>query len=187
MAALHHTAHPSVGPRQRRALELVVAMDRNGAIGYRNALPWRLPADLKRFRELTGGHAVIMGRKTWESIGRPLPDRQNIVVSRRADFMPDAVHTAHSLDEAIDMVRLPGPIFCIGGAELFRVALPRAKRLHITEIAAEFPGDTFFPLYDRSVWRETAREEHPASGDIAFDYAFVTYDRVSQRANDAPG
>ncbi len=159
-------------------MEIVVAIAANGVIGDRNGLPWRLPADLRHFRKLTTGHAVLMGRKTWESIGRPLPERQNIVITRSRDFRADGVEVAHSLDDAIALARLPAPLCCIGGGEIFRIALPRATRMYITEIAAAFPGDAHFPEYDRIAWRESARESHPAGIDAPFAYAFVTYDRA---------
>jgi dihydrofolate reductase len=157
------------------ALALIAAVAKNGVIGSGNALPWRLPADMKRFRELTTGHAVIMGRKTWESIGRPLAQRQNIVVTRQRDYAADSAIVVTGLDEALRAVTLPTPAFCIGGAELYAVALPRATTLHCTQIDREFDGDTRFPDFDRSLWRETAREEH--SAPEGFNYAFVTYER----------
>ncbi len=180
MQALEDTPAPSIRPSGAStvALEIVVAIAANGVIGDRNGLPWRLPADLRHFRKLTTGHAVLMGRRTWDSIGRALPERQNIVITRRADFRPEGAEVAHSLDAAIALARLPPPLCCIGGGEIFRIALPRATRMHVTEIAADFPGDAFFPEFDRSLWRETARETHPAGADAAFAYAFVTYDRA---------
>lgn len=158
-------------------LALILAVSRNGTIGANNALPWRLPEDLKRFRALTTGHAILMGRRTWDSIGRPLPQRQNIVITRNRAFAADGVTVAHSLDEALAQVALPPPAFCIGGAELFRLALPRARWLHLTEIDRDFPGDTFLPAFDRSAWVEVAREAHRLEGENGFDYAFVTYER----------
>lgn len=162
-----------------RNLELVVAVAANGVIGRNNGLPWHLPPDLRHFRRLTTGHAIIMGRKTWEAIGRPLPERQNIVLTRRRDLHPTGAETAASLDDAMALVRLPPPVFCIGGAEIFRDTLARAHRLHVTHIAADFEGDTYFPPIDSRVWRETARDVHRAGIDAPFDYAFVTYDRAA--------
>lgn len=150
-------------------------MAANGVIGAANRLPWRLPADLRRFRALTTGHAVIMGRKTWESIGRPLPDRQNIVVTSQADLAAPGIETARTLSAALSSVRLPPPAFCIGGALLYRAALPLATTLHLTLIARAFDGDTTFPPFDRDDWRETARETHTDDG---LEYAFVTCRRV---------
>jgi len=162
-----------------RELHLVVAVAANGVIGRGNALPWHLPADLKHFRRITTGHAIVMGRRTWEAIGRPLPDRQNIVITRRADFRVPGADVVHTLDEAIARAHLPDPVYCIGGGEIFRDALPRASRLHVTEIGAHFDGDAFFPEIDRAVWRETSREAHDAGDGTPFEYAFVTYDRVA--------
>jgi dihydrofolate reductase len=156
------------------ALAIVAAVASNGVIGRAGALPWRLPADLRHFRALTSGHAVIMGRRTWASIGRELPERQNIVVTRQPDFRAPGVEVAPSLAAALALVRLPAPAFCIGGGELYREALPLATTLHLTEIGRPFDGDAKFPDYDRRAWREVAREAHPGDG---LDYAFVTYAR----------
>lgn len=175
MAPPPSEAHASAPAPAR--LAIVVAVARNGAIGAGGALPWRLPADLRRFRSLTSGHAVVMGRRTWESIGRPLPERQNIVVTRSRHFAAAGAEVAHSLDEALARVRLPAPAFCIGGAELYREALPRADALYVTEIARDVPGDTFFPPFDRREWREAAREKHPPDGPDALPFDFVTYVR----------
>ena len=160
----------------RPALAIIAAVAANAVIGAGNRLPWRIPADLRRFRALTSGHSVIMGRKTWESIGRALPGRQNIVVSRKAKFAPSGAEIASSLDEALALVRLPPPAFCIGGGELYREALPRATTLHLTEVGRAFEGDVSFPDFDRREWREVDRESH---ADHAEDlpYAFVTYVR----------
>ncbi len=157
------------------ALALVAAVAKNGVIGSGNALPWRLPEDLRRFRALTMGHAVIMGRKTWQSIGRPLPGRQNIVVTRQRNLAAEGATVVASLDDALRAVSLPAPAFCIGGGELYALALPRATTLHCTQIDREFAGDTRFPEIDRDTWRETSRETHRAPE--GFDYAFVTFER----------
>jgi dihydrofolate reductase len=167
--------------RHAPSLAVIAAVARNGVIGAGNALPWRLPEDLKRFRALTTGHAVIMGRKTWDSIGRPLPQRQNIVVTRSVGWRAEGAETAHSLDEALARVALPAPAFCIGGGELYAEALPRADVVHLTEIARDFPGDASFPDFDRAQWREVAREPRALAGPAGFAYAFVTYERVAPR------
>lgn len=156
------------------ALAVIAAIAANDVIGAGNRLPWRLPADLKRFRALTTGHAVIMGRKTWESIGRVLPDRQNIVVTRQPDLAAPGIETASSLAEALERVRMPSPAFCIGGAELYREALPRATTLYLTLLRQAFAGDATFPPFDRGEWRESSREGHAEDG---LEYAFVTYER----------
>jgi dihydrofolate reductase len=157
---------------------LIAAIARNGVIGIDNRLPWRLPDDLRHFRAFTVGHAVIMGRRTWESLRAPLPDRQNIVVTRRRDFHPAGCETAASLAEAIARVRLPEPVFVIGGEELFRAALPIAQRLYLTEIERDFEGDARFPAYARDAWRETARERRRLDGPEGFAYAFAEYERT---------
>ena len=157
---------------------LLFAVASNGTIGAHGALPWRLPEDLKRFRALTTGHAVIMGRKTWDSLPRALPHRQNIVVTRDRSFRAPGAEIAHSLDEALDRVTLPPPVYCIGGAELYRLALPRADVLYLTEIARDFDGDVRLPALDPTQWREIAREPGRLEGPDGFDYAFVTHARV---------
>ena len=160
-------------------LAIVAAVARNGVIGARGGLPWRLPDDLKRFRALTRGHAVIMGRRTWESLPGPLADRQNIVVTSHASYAAPGALIVPGLDEALAAVDLPAPAFCIGGAVLYRDALPRATTLHLTEIARDYDGDTHFPPFARDQWREVTREPHVAADGLA--YAFVTYERASAR------
>ncbi len=159
-------------------LTLIAAVARNGIIGRDNALPWRLPEDLKHFKALTTGHPIVMGRKTWKSLGRPLPGRHNIVVTRDALYRAEGVTVVNSLEDALRLASDSGELFVIGGAEVYRLALPLADRLQFTEIDADFDGDTYFPVFDRAAWRETSRERHrSASG---FDYAFVTYERSTQ-------
>jgi len=158
-------------------LALIAAVARNGVIGADNRLPWRLPEDLRRFRALTLGHSIIMGRRTWQSLPGALPELQNIVVSRQSGFAAAGAEVAPTLDEAIARVTLPGPAFCIGGGELYRVALARATVVHITEIERDFEGDVTFPPLDHTQWRESARERHTSAGPDGYDYAFVTYVR----------
>ena len=158
---------------------LIAAVARNRVIGAGNRLPWHLADDLKRFRALTLGHAVIMGRKTWESLPRALPERQNIVVTRQSDYAAAGAEVAGSFAAALACVRSPEPAFCIGGGELYRAALPYATTLHLTEIARDFDGDAQFPPFERSDWRETARENRPADGPDGFGYAYVTYERAA--------
>jgi dihydrofolate reductase len=156
---------------------LIAAVAANGVIGADNRLPWRLPEDLKRFRALTTGHAVIMGRKTWESLPHALPQRQNIVVTRQSDYLAEGAEIAHSFAEALALVRLPGAVFCIGGGEIYRAALPFATTLYLTEIARDFEGDARFPPIDRTEWRETERDDRPAAEPSGFAHSYVTYER----------
>ncbi len=157
---------------------LIAALAANRVIGKNNALPWHLPADLKRFKALTMGRPVVMGRKTHESIGRPLPGRRNLVITRNRDYSAPGCEIAHSLDEAIGACRGAGKIFIIGGAELYRESLPRAHCLEFTEIHAKFEGDVTFPEVSLAQWRETAREIHRDEAGIAFRYDFVRYERT---------
>ncbi len=159
---------------------LIAAVAANRIIGAGNRIPWRLADDLRRFRALTVGHAVIMGRKTWESLPRALPDRQNIVVTRQRRYAAESADIAGSFDEALSLVRLPEPVFCIGGGELYRTAMPRASTLHVTEIARIFDGDAEFPAIVEEDWRETEREPHRSEGPDGFDYAYVTYERAGR-------
>ena len=164
------------------AFALIAAIARNGVIGADNALPWRLPADLRRFRSLTTGHTIVMGRKTWESLRHPLPERQNVVVTRTADYAAAGATVVASLDAALAAAMRPAPVFCIGGGELYRAALPRADALYLTEIDRDYAGDATFPPFERAAWREVARETHVpvAAGDVG--YAFVTYRRALSTA-----
>ena len=159
-------------------LTLIAAVARNGVIGIDQRLPWRLPADLKRFKALTLGHSVIMGRKTWESLPtnfRPLPGRRNIVVTRDASYRAAGATIVHSLPAAITAAG-HGEAFIIGGAELYAAALPLADSLQLTEIDATFEGDTHFPAVAPREWREAAREGH--RDEAGLGYAFVTYERT---------
>ena len=159
-------------------LALIAAVAANGVIGDRNRLPWRLPEDLQHFRALTTGHAVIMGRRTWESLPGPLSGRQNIVVTRDPHYAAAGAEVAPTLEAALALVRLPPPAFCIGGGELYRAALPLATTLYLTEIDRDFAGDVTFPPFDRADWPETSRESRRVHGPDAFTYRFVTRDRA---------
>ena len=152
-------------------ITLVVAIADNGVIGNKGAIPWRLPDDMKRFKALTVGHTVVMGRKTWDSLppkNRPLPGRRNVVVTRDAGWRAEGAERA-ALDAA-----LAGDIFVIGGAEIYRAALKLAYRVELTEVHGDFDGDAHF-TFDRSQWREVAREDHVSADGLA--YSFVTLDR----------
>jgi dihydrofolate reductase len=139
-------------------VSIIVAMAKNRVIGANNALPWHLSSDLKRFKALTMGHHIIMGRKTFESIGRVLPGRTSVVVSRNSAYRPAGVLVAPDLDTALAMAAGDDEVFVIGGAEFFRAALPIADRLLLTEIDHEFAGDTFFPEFEPSSWKQSSRE-----------------------------
>ncbi|CAA7619467.1 Dihydrofolate reductase type 3 [Candidatus Terasakiella magnetica] len=156
-------------------LSLIVAIAANGVIGKDNALPWHIPEDLAWFKQNTVGKPVIMGRKTWDSIGRPLPKRPNIVVTHQSDWRAEGAHAVHSLDEAIALAARLAPaaeeIMVIGGSGLFAEALPRCHRLYITELARSYDGDTVFPAFDRSPWREASRRH--VTGDPAFDFVVL--------------
>ena len=155
---------------------IVAAVARNGVIGHRNRMPWHLPEDLRRFRQLTLGHAVIMGRRTFESIGKPLAGRNNIVVTRSPVWTRAGCHAAHSLEAAVAAVHEREDAFVIGGAQIYALALPVASRLYISEIERDFEGDAFFPEFDRSRWREVSRESRVLDGAGGFSYHFVAYD-----------
>jgi dihydrofolate reductase len=156
---------------------LIAAVSENGVIGRGNALPWHLPADLQRFKRLTTGHAVVMGRKTWESIRRPLPHRRNIVISSAPGFQPTGATVVRSLPAAIEAARDLAEVFAIGGSRVFEAALPLTDRLELTRVHAQVPGDVFFPKIDFSEWKLVAEERHPADGDHAYPFSFLTYDR----------
>jgi len=154
-------------------LTLIAAVAKNGVIGKSSAIPWRLPEDLQRFKALTMGHPIIMGRKTWLSLGRPLPGRRNIVISRDGDYSAPGAEVAVSLAAAVAACADVDEVFVIGGAEIYAQALPLADCLQLTEIARDFAGDTHFPTIDRNRWRETARKSHRTADGMAYD--FVTY------------
>lgn len=159
-------------------ISLIAALDRNRVIGVRNALPWRLPDDLKRFKALTLDHRVVMGRKTFESIGRPLPSRANLVVTRQMGYAPEGVQVVHDLDAALT-ARADEEVFVIGGAEVYAQTIDRADRLYLTEVeTAVEGGDAFFPVIDRLRWRLAERIDHVADAKHAFSYAHLIYERA---------
>jgi dihydrofolate reductase len=154
-------------------LSIIVAIDRQRGIGVRNQLPWHLPEDLAHFKRLTTGHPIIMGRKTFDSIGRPLPNRRSIVITRDPAWRRDGVEAVHSLDEAVAVVG-EAPAFIIGGAQVFDTALAVADRLIVTEIDGQFECDTFFPPLDAATWREAERTRHQSANGLAFDIVIYT-------------
>ncbi|CAB3843556.1 MAG: dihydrofolate reductase [Achromobacter sp.] len=157
-------------------LTLIVAYSTNRAIGRDNALPWKLPGDLAHFKRSTLGHPIIMGRKTWESLGRPLPGRANIVISRNPAFEAAGATVVATLEAAVAACGDSAEAFVIGGAQIYAQALPLASRVLATEVHAEVEGDAFFPLLPGFQWRETARAAQPAENGYRYD--FVTYERA---------
>lgn len=159
-------------------LSLVVAMDRNRVIGRAGRLPWRLPDELQNFKRITMGKPIVMGRRTHESIGRPLPGRENIVVTRNPLYEAPGCRVVHSLPEALAATAGAAETLLIGGAALFEEALPLAARLYLTEIHAEVDGDVWFPEFDRGAWREVERIEHPADARHEYCYRLTVLDRA---------
>ena len=158
-------------------LSLIVAIAKDNVIGFQNKMPWHLPAELAYFKRVTMGHPIVMGRKTFDSIGRPLPGRRNIVVTRNADFQRDGIEVAHSLAAAMALCA-DSDAFLIGGATLYAEALPHVDKLFITEIDAAPAGDTFFPAIDARQWRETFRERLEADEKNLHALEFVIFERV---------
>lgn len=162
-------------------IALIVAMSSNGVIGVDNRMPWHLSADLKRFRRITWGKPILMGRRTHESIGKPLPGRQNIVLTTNPDYRAEGCRVVHSPGEALALASDAPEIMVIGGAALYEMFLPLTQRLYLTLIHQEFPGDTCFPEIDWAEWQETQRET--VTGDESgLDYSFIDYERRSDTA-----
>lgn len=170
------------------SIVLIAALSDNRCIGRNNMLPWKLPGDLKYFRETTWGKPIIMGRKTWDSLGKPLPGRTNIVVTRQKDFAPEGARVVSSVDEAvavaqsIALIEGVDEVMVIGGGEIFTQTLAQADKLYLTEVHAHVEGDAFFPDVDMSQYQETSRQEFAASGDNPYPFDFVRYTKL--RAGD---
>jgi dihydrofolate reductase len=160
-------------------LSLIVAVAENGVIGNNNQLIWHLPNDLKQFKRLTTGHCIIMGRKTFDSIGKPLPNRTSIIISRNADFKVIDCFTVDSLEKAISIAQEKGETeaFIIGGAEIYRQTLPFVDKIYLTEVHHSFEGDTFFPKINGTIWRETSREDFGRDEKHLYPYSFVTLEK----------
>ena len=158
-------------------LSIIVAVAENGIIGHQNTLPWHLPEDLKNFRALTTGHHIIMGRKTYESLGRLLPGRTTVIVTRNPTYKIEGALIAHSLEAAIALCRDDAEAFLIGGAELYKAGLTSASKLYLTEIGLAPEGDAYFPKVDTKVWSEVSRAAHTSEQGLSFSY--VTYIRKS--------
>ena len=164
---------------------LIVAMAKNGTIGIDNKLPWYLPNDLKYFKKVTMGKPIIMGRKTYESIGKPLPGRTNIVITRNPDYQAEGIVVVNSLQQALDkaedisFINGHDEVMVIGGAEIYNQGLKSAGRLYITHVHADVEGDAFFPEVDWNDWQEEGRDDFNSEGPNPYDYSFVVYDRIS--------
>lgn len=160
-------------------ISIIVAMAENRVIGRDNQLPWHLPADLKHFKATTLGKPILMGRKTWESIGRPLPERTNIVITRDENYTASGCVVVHSLDAALRAAEHHAEVMIIGGAELYRQVLPQADTLYLTLVHGEFEGDTRFPQWETDAWREVERIDHEADDRNPHAYSFITLERVA--------
>lgn len=167
---------PALSPR----IALIAAMGNNRVIGIDNRLPWYLPADFKHFKELTLGKPVLMGRRTFDSIGRPLPGRRNIVVTRDPNFRAEGVIVVTTLEEALAQAAPAPEIMVIGGASFYEQMLPRAQRLYLTFVHGDFEGDAYFPAWDGQQWKEVERQDYPADEAGNPSYSFVTLDRRTQ-------
>ena len=159
-------------------IALIVAMAENRVIGRNNQLPWRIPADLRHFKALTLGKPVIMGRKTYESIGRPLPGRDNIVISADSGYQAEGCQVVHSVEQALEAAGSCEEAMIIGGANLYRQTLENADRLYLTLVKAEPEGDTWFPEIELQQWREIERQAHAADESNEYDYDFVVLERA---------
>ena len=158
-------------------LSLIAAMDNNRLIGCNNELPWRLPADLQHFKQVTMGKPIIMGRKTWESLGRPLPGRTNIAITRDSGYRAEGAIVVHSLESALDSVADAAEVMIIGGANLYAQAITLANRLYLTRIDEVFEGDAWFPEVDSADWELVASEHHEADESNPHVYVFETWER----------
>jgi dihydrofolate reductase len=158
---------------------IIVAMDLNNGIGYQNQLPWRLPADFRLMKQTTMGHHLIMGRKTYESIGKPLPGRTSIIVTRNPGYQAESCLVAHSVPDALSLAEASGEdeSFIFGGSQIYMEGLPYTDRIYLTHIQAEFKVDAYFPDLDRSVWLETLAEFYPADQENQFPFYYLIYER----------
>jgi dihydrofolate reductase len=161
----------------RPIVSIIAAVAENGVIGINNSLPWRLPADLRRVKALTTGHHIIMGRKNYESLGKPLPNRVNVVVTRNRDYRAPGCTIVHSLADGLAVAQGDTEVFIFGGAELYAQALTVTDRMYLTLVHANVDGDTFFPGFDRSPWREVERVRHEADADHPYAFSFVKLER----------
>ncbi len=157
-----------------QTISLIAALGKNRVIGNENKLIWNIPSDMKRFREITSGKSIIMGRKTFESIGKPLPRRKNTIITRDKNYKAEGCIVAHSLNEALEAAG-DGEIMVIGGAQIYAEFLPKAHRMYLTIIDKEFEGDAYFPEYSKDEWNEISREDHEENG---LNYSFIDFERI---------
>lgn len=171
---MKNTPHP--------ILSAILAMSDNRVIGKNNQLPWHLPADLKHFKTITTGHSILMGRKTYESIGRPLPNRNNIIITRNATLHIPGCTVVTTLDDALQQAKRESnkEIFIIGGAEVYQQLLPHTERIYLTLVHGTFSGDTFFPELDHHEWKEIERIDHHADANNAYPYSFIRLERINR-------
>lgn len=164
---------------------IIAAMAKNHVIGIENRLPWHLPDDLKHFKKLTLNSAIIMGRKTWESLPGLLPNRQHIVITRNPAFTAQGAETVNSLQQAIDRVQVDKPAFIVGGGNVYEQAIKLADKMYLTIVNTEIDGDAFFPEWEEALWFESSRERHPADEKHQYEFDFVEYERISLEAKSA--
>ncbi len=158
-------------------ISIIAAIGKNRELGFKDKLLWRLPDDLKRFKKITTGHAIVMGRKTYETIGRPLPDRKNIVITRNDAYLAPGCIVVSSLDEAIEAAGGDSEVFVMGGGEIYALALASADRMYLTFVDAATPADTFFPEFNAADWKLVSEEPHAADDRHAYPFVFRIYDR----------
>ena len=158
-------------------VSIIVAVASNGVIGDKNSLLWHIREDMVHFRTTTSGHPVIMGRKTYDSIGRPLPKRTNVVITRDANLAIEGCSVVHSLEEAIEMFDSAEEVFVIGGAQIYAQALPLAERIYLTVVGKEYEGDTSFPAFDYSQWTELSKEDYARGEEYEYPFSFITLER----------
>lgn len=161
-------------------LSTVIAFGENRGIGFGNNLPWNLPDDLKRFKEITRGHTVIMGRKTYESIGRLLPERKNIIITRDNSYEVPGGIVVHTFEEAISQCQSEDEVFVIGGGEILKIALPYLNKMYLTHVNATVPADSFFPEFNADEWKIASEEYHPKDENHAFDFTFKVYEKLTK-------
>jgi dihydrofolate reductase len=159
-----------------RKITIIVAASENSVIGYKNALPWHISEDLKNFKKITINHSVIMGRKTFESIGKPLKDRRNIVISRDKTLKVEGIEVVNSLDDAVCRTKDENEIFIIGGEQIYKIALPIATNMHITRVYSTIEGDAFFPTFENSQWKKLSQNDLESNEGLKF--SFIDYERI---------